>query len=65
MVTQLPPLRIEYQAKSFSRDYHKIDESQNLLPVDECAAIKFVYLWPGLLDGGGKIIIRGRVAVTM
>ena len=63
MVTQLPPMRIEYQTKQFNKDYHKIVEPQGVQSGKEYMEKEVYYLWPGLLDGGGRIISRGRVAI--
>ena len=63
MVTQLPPMRIEYQTQQFNKDYHKIVEPQGVQSDKEYMGKEVYYLWPGLLDGGGRIISRGRVAI--
>ena len=69
MVTQVPAMEIEYQSTHLQschrkKGYHsgpnmrargKASTSQG--PVEEIAC----YLWPGLLDGGGRVIRAGEV----
>ncbi|XP_020615024.1 uncharacterized protein LOC110053162 isoform X2 [Orbicella faveolata] len=65
MVTQAPPLRLEYQSFTYKRECHKIVESHGdardgrSMYQNE----KVNYLWPGLVDGGGRIIVKGEVAL--
>lgn len=61
MVTQLPPMKIEYQTFTFNRDYHKIEDPRSEMRAERSMGKKVRYLWPGLLDGGGRIIRRGLV----
>lgn len=69
MVTQTPPLKLEYHCSKFNKDFHK-----NVLKVsvrtpsstqqeqDEEIAC---YLWPGLQDGGGRRIRPGEVLLKV
>ena len=66
MVTQTPPLRLEYQTFTYKRECHKIMESYDDARDGRSMYMyenkKVYYLWPGLVDGGGRIIIKGEVA---
>lgn len=63
MVTQVPPLRLEYQTFTYKRDCHKIVESHDDVRDDKHQGQKVYYLWPGLVDGGGRTIVKGEVAL--
>ena len=70
MVTQLPPLRLEYHSPRFDRHIHKKTAYQNSTeenPGNEESSGEEVlcYLWPGLLDGGGRLILQGQVLCKM
>lgn len=71
MVTQVPPMQLEYQSSTL-KDIHKnlgyhssphmclrrpTTEGQASDKQQEIAC----YLWPALLDGGGKLIRAGEV----
>ena len=67
MATQVPALRIEYRS-SYLESHHKKTGyhplvrakgrvSKDQVPVEEIAC----YLWPGLFDGGGRLIRAGEV----
>ena len=70
MVTQVPPMQLEYQSSTLrdihkNRGYHSSPEMCTRLPSngqtsDEELEIA-CYLWPALLDGGGKLIRAGEV----
>ena len=71
MVTQVPPLKLEYHLTEFDKDIHKDigyqysrkthhTNSNSSPPSDQGPEIK-CYLWPGLLDGGGRLIRAGEV----
>jgi len=71
MVTQVPPMKLEYQS-SVLQDIHKnkgYPSSPEMSSVrappnahDLAGELKIAcYLWPGLLDGGGKLIRAGEV----
>jgi len=69
MVTQIPPLQMEYKSLFLQKNQTKIGyhNSPDMLTketgpsgqdqVEEIAC----YLWPGLLDGGGRLIRAGEV----
>ena len=61
MVTQVPPLRIQYLTFTYKRECHKIVGSQ-----DDAGDERYqvYYLWPGLEDGGGRTIVKGEVALV-
>jgi len=65
MVTQVPPLRLEYHTFTYKRECHNTVESQDERGYGkyELEGHKVYYLWPGLVDGGGRIIIKGDVAL--
>ncbi|KAJ7353721.1 hypothetical protein OS493_032591 [Desmophyllum pertusum] len=58
MVTQVPPLKLEYQTFGFHRDYHKLHAEAC---ADGLSGQEVCYLWPGLVVGGGRKIILGEV----
>ena len=71
MVTQVPPMQFEYQSPTLKDirkhlGYHSSPEMRSRRPTtegqpsDEELEIA-CYLWPALLDGGGKIIRAGEV----
>jgi len=66
MVTQLPPLQLEYKSLKFDKAVHKLarfqcnTDDQRLggeTPTEDIAC----YLWPALIEGGGRIIFPGEV----
>ncbi|XP_020627867.1 uncharacterized protein LOC110065112 [Orbicella faveolata] len=70
MVTQLPPLRLEYHSPRFDRHIHKKTAYQNTTeknPGNEESLGEEIlcYLWPGLLDGGDRLILQGQVLCKM
>ena len=63
MVTQVPPLRLEYLTFDYKRGCHKIVEAQDDAGDDRYQDHRVYYLWPGLVDGGGRTIVKGEVAL--
>ncbi|XP_066030267.1 uncharacterized protein [Pocillopora verrucosa] len=63
MVTQLPPLRLEYHKTTFNSQYHIMAGSDHKDKVGKDHEKPVCYLWPGLLDGGGRVIRVGEVTV--
>ena len=63
MVTQVPPLRLEYHTFIYKKECHKLVESQDEAGDDRNQDHKVYYLWPGLKDGGGRTIFKGQVAL--
>lgn len=65
MVTQVPPMKLEYQCPKLNKDVHrKIGYNGNikvLTPHQNQDEEIACYLWPGLLDGGGRRIRPGEV----
>lgn len=74
MVTQIPALEIEYKSSYLKQAIHKKlgyhssphmrtrqKGSSGQVPGEEIAC----YLWPGLLDGGGRLIRAGEVLCKM
>ena len=71
MVTQVPPMQLEYQSTTLkdihkNLGYHSSPHMYLRLPKTEGQASDkelgiACYLWPGLLDGGGKLIHAGEV----
>lgn len=63
MVTQVPPMRLEFHSSKFNKDIHKnigyLEKvnSRTSSNYEEIAC----YLWPGLQDGGGRLIRAGEV----
>lgn len=65
MVTQMPPMKLEYHCSQFNKDIHrKVSRGQEgtrrLSKKDQGEDIIF-YLWPGLQDGGGRRIRHAEV----
>lgn len=70
MVTQLPPLQLEYHSLMFDHRIHKKTAYENTTeknPGNEENSGQEIlcYLWPGLLDGGGRPILPGQVLCKM
>lgn len=61
MVTQVPPLRLEYSAATFNNQYHKMAEPDREGKEGKDREKPVCYLWPGLVDGGGRVISVGEV----
>lgn len=70
MVTQAPPMHLEYQSSMLTAihknlGYHSSPEMCSRRPTNEQASDEELeiacYLWPALLDGGGKLIRAGEV----
>lgn len=65
MVTQVPPMQLEYKSLKFDKAVHKLarcqcntdDQRFHEVPSEHIAC----YLWPALLEGGGRIIFPGQV----
>ena len=65
MVTQLPPLQLEYKSLKFDKAVHKLarfqcntsDQRFGETATEDIAC----YLWPALIEGGGRIIFPGEV----
>lgn len=65
MVTQMPPMKLEYHSSQFNKDIHKKvsrvpEETRRLTKKDQGEDIR-CYLWPGLQDGGGRRIRQAEV----
>ena len=54
MVTQVPPLEIEYQSNKFNKKLHKKATGQKGEDID-------YYVWPALLEPGGRVIQNAKV----
>nr|XP_058940338.1 uncharacterized protein LOC131768632 [Pocillopora verrucosa] len=66
MVTQVPPMQLEYGAVQFDKDLHKLARFQNRAEFCRGAdhltgQIIACYLWPALLESGGRTIFLGEV----
>ena len=70
MVTQVPPLQLEYKAGKFDKNIHKLTRLQCSTEHSRCDDQRFgefpgenvaCYLWPALLEAGGRIIFPGEV----
>lgn len=65
MVTQMPPMKLEYHCSQFNKDIHRKASTvqggtRASNKKDQGEDIR-CYLWPGLQDGGGKRIRQGEV----
>lgn len=65
MVTQVPPMQLEYKSLKFDKAVHKLaryqcntDDQRFHKARSEHIAC---YLWPALLEGGGRVIFPGEV----
>ena len=70
MVTQVPPMELEYQTLKFNTiihtdrryyDGYKMREKTVSPPQETQKEDIACYLWPALRDGGGRIIKGGEV----
>ena len=69
MAVQVPPMQLEYKCttlKNFHRmvGYHSGPEMCSMPPPNGQGAADYevaCYLWPVLLDGGGRVIRPGEV----
>ena len=61
MVTQVPPVKLEYHTFTFKRDLHKITESQSQSSPERFVGKEVRYLWPALLDGGRRVLNLAEV----
>ena len=61
MVTQVPPLRLEYKTPTFTSQNHQIVGSDHEGKAEKYGEKPVRYLWPGLVDGGGRVIFLGDV----
>ena len=68
MVTQVPPLEIDNQSDAFNENHHEIARGKRPIPYEftrrdgppEKIAI---YVRPGLLESGGRVIHRAQVVL--
>lgn len=66
MVTQVPPLEIDYQTFVFDKDHHETAQGKHSIPNNtgrqerQAENIAF-YVWPGLSEYGGRVIQLGKV----
>lgn len=65
MVTQVPPLQLEYKSMEFDKAIHKLARFQYTTDDQRFSEALgndiACYLWPALLEGGGRIIFPGEV----
>jgi len=70
MVNQVPPMQLEYHSSTLkhihkSLGYHSSPDMCSRRPTNGQASDEELeiacYLWPALLDGGGKLIRAGEV----
>lgn len=69
MVTQIPPMQIEYKSFYLQNSHRKIGyhnspdmHTKEMGPSGQVQGEEIAcYLWPGLLDGGGRLIRPGEV----
>ena len=66
MVTQVPPMQLEYGVVQFDKDLHKLARFQHR--AEYCPGVDrpygqiiACYFWPALLEEGGRIIFPGEV----
>lgn len=57
LVTQLPPLQLEYSCLKFNKQKHRITRFFYNLEGPDIAC----YLWPALLEQGGRVISPAEV----
>ena len=74
IVTQVPPMRLEYQTAKFNtiihtkRGYYDDFNGQvkTVSPAQETQEENIaLYLWPALRDGGGRVIKAGEVVCVI
>ena len=54
-------MKIEYQTFTFKGDKHKITESLREKRPEGLVGKEVRYLWPALLDGGGRVLTLAEV----
>ena len=63
MVTQVPPLRLDYTTFTFNSNRHKMVGCDSEVMSERFQEQRVCYLWPTLVDGGGRVISRGDVTL--
>lgn len=66
IVTQVPPMQLEYKAVQFDNNLHKLARFQQRVEyfrgaVQLSGKVIACYLWPALLEAGGRIIFPAEV----
>lgn len=63
LVTQLPPLQLEYSCRKFNEQKHRIKRSFHNLDSDDSnqSGDILCYTWPALLEQGGRVIFPAEV----
>lgn len=62
MVTQAPPLGLEYSQLKFNPKYHTLTRLQNNNGSSKQGQYEsIVYLWPGLKENEGRVVFPGEV----
>ena len=66
VVTQVPPMQLEYGAVQFDKDLHKLARFQHRAEYSRGAdhlsgQVIACYLWPALLEAGDRIVFPGEV----
>jgi len=63
LVTQVPPLHLEYNSSRFNKNMHKLtglyynNKNTALRPSENIVC----YIWPALLEQGGRVVYPGEV----
>lgn len=54
-------MKLEYHTFTFKQDRHKMTESQSQSHPERFVGKEIRYLWPALLDGGGRVLTLAEV----
>ena len=63
LVTQLPPLQLDYSSTKFNKRMHRLTRLHNNNESTEHRHSESIvcYLWPALVERGGRVIFPGEV----
>ena len=61
MVSQVPPLEIEYKDNVFNPRTHVLSQAFSFNADESETRRNLIYLWPTLQDCQGKVLVKGEV----
>ena len=64
MVSQVPPLEIEYKDNIFNPRTHVLSQAFSFEADRSRTRRIFCYLWPTLQDCQGKVLVKGEVVLS-
>ena len=63
MVSQVPPLEIEYKDNVFNPRTHVLSQAFSFNAYKSDTRRDLIYLWPILQDCQGKVLVKGEVTL--